>query len=256
MRRLLFHLALLLPFSSVNAANFIDLLQQDTRIVLTAPSDWDAHDLRDVGTATAMVLGTALLLDQPLRDFMRKQDQNSRFWLEVEKFGREYALLTIAALYAGGAAGNDNMLAAAEDCVIASLIASGIITVSIKTLVGRARPLENKDVFYSRPFSNPNSSFPSGHAAQAYALAAVLAEHYPEPWQQASFYGIATLAALARPYHDKHYASDLVASAFISIWTAQKIVRINRELRQQDKSATLLPAPHPKGAAMYLIWRF
>ena len=185
---------------------------------------------------------------------MRKQNQNSRFWLEVEKFGREYAALTVAGLYAGGLAGDNKMLAAAQDSLISSILASGIIVTGLKTVVGRARPMANQGVFYSKPFSDPNSSFPSGHSAQAFAVAAVLAEHYDETWQQAGFYSIASLAALARPYHDKHFASDIVASAFISIWTAKRVVRMNRTLR--DKGVMLLPSLMPDGAALNLVWQF
>jgi hypothetical protein len=252
-RLFLLSLLSLLPPAAA-AEDFFDLLWQDSRSVITAPVHWNTRDWQEVGTATATVLGTALVIDRPLRDFMRKQDQDSRFWLEVEKFGREYALLTMAGLYAGGLAGDDKAMSAAQDSLITSIIASGVISVGIKTTVGRARPLENKDVFYSKPFSDPNSSFPSGHAAQAFSVAAVLAEYYDEPWQQASFYGVATLASLARPYHDKHYASDLVASAFISIWTAKRVVHMNRELRLRE--VMVLPTPLPGGGALHLVWRF
>lgn len=233
---------------------FVTLLKQDASDILSAPAHWDKQDWQDVGMATATVVGTALIIDRPLRDFMRKQDQGNRFWLEVEKFGREYAALTMAGLYIGGLAGDDKMLAAAQDSLITSIIASGIIVTGIKTTVGRARPMADQGVFYSRPFTDPNSSFPSGHSAQAFAVAAVLAEHYDETWQQASFYGIASLAALARPYHDKHFASDIIASAFISIWTAKRVVRTNRTLR--DKEVMLLPTMTPDGAALNLVWRF
>lgn len=255
MRALLCILSLLcLPQQAAADEGFLDLLWQDSRSVFTAPARWDRQDWQDVGMATATVLGTALVIDRPLRDTMRKQDQGNRFWLEVEKFGREYALLTMAGLYAGGLAGDDKAMAAAQDSLITSIIASGVIVTGIKTAVGRARPLDNKGIYYSQPFTDPNSSFPSGHAAQAFSVAAVLAEYYDEPWQQASFYGVATLAALARPYHDKHYASDLVASAFISIWTAKHVVRMNRDLRQHE--VLVLPTPLPDGAALHLVWRF
>jgi len=252
-------LACLLSIASLaaiagNQNDFCDLLQRDATDVFTAPARWAAQDWQDVGLATATVLGTALVIDRPLRDFMRKQDQGDRFWLEVEKFGREYAALTMLGLYAGGLAGDDKMLAAAQDSLITSIIASGIIVTGLKTAVGRARPVADKGMYYSKPFSDPNSSFPSGHSAQAFAVATVLAEHYDETWQQASFYSIATLAALARPYHDKHFASDIVASAFISIWTAKRVVRMNRNLRQHD--VLVLPSLTPEGAALNLVWHF
>ncbi|OHC87992.1 MAG: hypothetical protein A3J87_02995 [Sideroxydans sp. RIFOXYB12_FULL_59_6] len=252
-------LACLFLISSFAAAaedqpDFCDLLQQDAKAIFSAPAHWDSQDWQDVGIATATVFGTALIIDRPLRDYMRKRDQGNRFWLEAEKFGREYAALTMAGLYVGGLAGDDKMLAAAQDSLITSIIASGIIVTGIKTSVGRARPMANKGVFYSKPFSDPNSSFPSGHSAQAFAVAAVLAEHYDETWQQVSFYSVASLAALARPYHDKHFASDIVASAFISIWTAQRVVRMNREFRQRE--VVLLPSLTPDGAALNLVWRF
>ncbi|MDD2701838.1 MAG: phosphatase PAP2 family protein [Sideroxydans sp.] len=241
-------------FSAAAESDFCDLLKQDAQDIFSAPAHWDRQDWQDIGIATATVIGTALIIDRPLRDTMRKQDQGSRFWLEVEKFGREYAALTMAGLYVGGLAGDDKMLAAAQDSVITSIIASGIIVTGIKTAVGRARPMANKGVFDSHPLTDPNSSFPSGHSAQAFAVAAVLAEHYNETWQQASFYGVASLAALARPYHDKHFASDIVASAFISIWTAKRVVRMNKGLR--DKQVMLLPSLTQDGAALNLVWRF
>ncbi|MBU1447596.1 MAG: phosphatase PAP2 family protein [Gammaproteobacteria bacterium] len=249
--------ACFLLISSLSAAaesDFCDLLKQDAQDIFGAPAHWGKQDWQDVSIATAAVFGTALVIDRPLRDFMRKQDQGSRFWLEVEKFGREYAALTMVGLYAGGLAGDDKMLAAAQDSLITSIIASGIIVTSLKTAVGRARPMADKGVYYSKPFTDPNSSFPSGHSAQAFAVAAVLSEHYDETWQQATFYGVASLAALARPYHDKHFASDIVASAFISVWTAKRVVSMNRELRQRE--VMLLPSLTPDGAALNLVWRF
>jgi len=256
LRAFLACLLLLTPFTALadRQPDFCDLLQQDAKDTFGAPAHWDKQDWQDVGMATATVLGTALIIDRPLRDFMRKQDQGSRFWLQAEKFGREYAALTMAGLYIGGLAGDDKMLAAAQDSLITSIIASGIIVTGIKTAVGRARPMANKGMLYSKPFSDPNSSFPSGHSAQAFAVAAVLAEHYDETWQQVSFYSIASLAALARPYHDKHFASDIVASAFISIWTAKRVVHMNRELRQHE--VMLLPSLTPDGTALNLVWRF
>ena len=85
-------------------------------------------------------------------------------------------------IYLAGLAGNDTADEVAQDGLAASLIASGLITPSIKLLVGRSRPRANEGIANFKPFSDPNASFPSGHTTEAFALASVIANHYDERW--------------------------------------------------------------------------
>jgi membrane-associated phospholipid phosphatase len=67
-----------------------------------------------------------------------------------------------------------------------------------------------------RPDHSNNVSFPSGHAAGAFAVATVLTSHYG--WKAAipAYIG-ATYVAAARVHDNKHYLSDVTFGAAMGI---------------------------------------
>ncbi len=75
----------------------------------------------------------------------------------------------------------------------------------------RSRPEDSDDPFR---FRFGRDSFPSSHASQAFAVAAVLADRYEQP-VGAIAYGLAGLVALSRLVEDKHWASDVAAGAVL-----------------------------------------
>jgi undecaprenyl-diphosphatase len=77
-----------------------------------------------------------------------------------------------------------------------------------------------------------NSSFPSSHAANAFAIAAVLARR----WRRAAIpaWLAASVVAFSRVYLDRHWLSDVIgalALALAGAWAAAWIVRWWRERR-------------------------
>ena len=114
-------------------------------------------------------------------------------------------------------------------CVLATA-ASGILSQIIKNLVGRPRPRMNLPVhFLNGPSLDSDfHSFPSGHTATSFALAAVLAWRFPRfGWL---FYLLAALVGYGRVLSGSHHLSDVVAGAFVGImaglplavWTMNK----------------------------------
>ena len=73
-----------------------------------------------------------------------------------------------------------------------------------------------------------NSSFPSGHTTQAFALASVISGHYDDAWVKYSSYTVAGLVGIARSYHDAHFASDVLAGALVGTLVGQSVVEHNR----------------------------
>ena len=106
----------------------------------------------------------------------------------------------------------------------ATIIASGLITPTLKYSIGRLRPAQTSDTFAFRPFSG-HQSFPSGHATQAFAVATVVSSHYSEWWQQCLAYGSATLVDIARVQQNAHFASDVVVGSAIGWAVGRAIVR-------------------------------
>ncbi len=89
--------------------------------------------------------------------------------------------------------------------------ASAVITYGLKNLVNRDRP--------EGPTERSNSSFPSGHATGAFALATVFSHHYPK--LSIPLYTAAAGVAVSRIYLGRHYPSDVLAGAIVGFGTAK-----------------------------------
>ena len=98
---------------------------------------------------------------------------------------------------------------------------------ALKFVTGRSRPRKNLGTSDFHPF-NGGASFPSGHTAAAFALAATIAEHEDRAWIKGLAYGVASLVGYARIDHDAHFASDVTAGAFIGVGVAKRVARLNR----------------------------
>lgn len=98
-----------------------------------------------------------------------------------------------------------------------SIATSGIITNIIKQFVGRGRPklFTEQGAFGLDPFefNYDYSSFPSGHATTAGALAVVIAVIAPR-WRKAAFIACG-LIAISRVVVGAHYPSDIVAGFMV-----------------------------------------
>ena len=99
-------------------------------------------------------------------------------------------------------------------------------------------------VLRERPDGSNNQSFPSGHSAGGFALAAVLTRHYG--WKAAipSFLG-ATYIGAARIHDNKHHLSDVVFGAALGFAGARTVTLGNGRY-----GAVIRPVPVRRGAAV------
>jgi membrane-associated phospholipid phosphatase len=117
------------------------------------------------------------------------------------------------------------------DWAHAYLINAGYTTL-LKEVVRRERPNGEDDL-----------SFPSGHASNAFALAAVAERHYG--WKAGvPAYALAGLVAVSRLQRNKHYLSDVLAGATLGYIVGRTVVRVNsRPLDAPQGGARLSLAP-------------
>ena len=256
-RLFLFGLLALCFTHKVSAAelSYPEILIDDVKHVVTAPARWDDAEWHQAGWASLAVVSTALFIDRPLRDEMRRHTGDNAFLTQAEHFGAEYAAGVVGGFYlVGTLTDNENSRQVAQDSLSASLIASGIITPTIKLVTGRSRPRDETGVYHFKPFSNGNSSFPSGHTTEAFALASVVANHYEETWVTCTSYSIASLVGLARTYHRAHFASDVLAGAMIGTLVGKSVVAHNADLR--SGKLVLLPELGPSLIGIRIAGRF
>ncbi|MBC7348388.1 MAG: phosphatase PAP2 family protein [Candidatus Aminicenantes bacterium] len=105
-----------------------------------------------------------------------------------------------------------------------SLLLTEILVQVGKTGLGRARPYTGEGAFSFHPlnFREKWNSFPSGHSAAAWALAATISERVDNPYLEALLYTFATGVSLSRILLDKHFASDVLAGSVIGYFVGKK----------------------------------
>lgn len=238
--------------------SYPEILVDDVKHVLTAPTRWQEQEWQNLGLAAIGVIGVAAIIDRPVRDEMRRHAPNNYgFMLKVERFGAEYSMGVLGGFYLAGVIGNETAAEVARDGLAASIIASGIVTPTIKFITGRARPRENAGIAKFHPFSigySSNSSFPSGHTTQAFALASVIANHYEETWVTCASYSVAGLVGIARSYHDAHFASDVLAGALIGTLVGKSVVAHNKP--RHARNVVVLPEITPGSVGVRLTGSF
>jgi membrane-associated phospholipid phosphatase len=99
-----------------------------------------------------------------------------------------------------------------------------LLAMIVKRLTGRVRPArENAGRFLGPSWKHANyrESFPSSHSANAIAMSAVLAMHYPAA--APTFWTLAIACALLRYVLDAHWPSDVlggIALGYLAAWLA------------------------------------
>ncbi|HEX4824123.1 MAG TPA: phosphatase PAP2 family protein [Candidatus Polarisedimenticolaceae bacterium] len=235
---------------------FFHLLGHDFVRVFTAPARWEK---KDWWYAAAGVAGVGLLfvVDDNIRATVIHHDD--RFQDDVastvQPLGTWASFIVIGGFTFGGlAAHDDKAYGAGIDALSASAISGLVIVPVMKKVIGRFRPNAGYGPYHFEPFKH-GPSFPSGHAAQAFTVASVIATEYPNRWVKFGCYFPASLVLFARVRHDAHWASDVVAGALIGYGTGREVARTNLAEREGRPKVRLVPTVTPRGPAIMLAVR-
>jgi membrane-associated phospholipid phosphatase len=204
--------------------------------VRAMPSPWPAFRWRvqqSVSTSPTlpqwakggMLAGGAVLagvaLDKPADRFVsRHQDARA-----LETLGNVGKAMPVALAAGAGAAVafGDSRMQNMGIISLQSIAASAGVSMVTKRVVGRARPSEELGT-WSRTGDRSNASFPSNHAAVAFAAVTPFAQEYDAPW----LYGLAAVGSMGRVAERQHWVSDVVGGAVVGyaigswLWQAQR----------------------------------
>jgi len=174
--------------------------------------------------------GVASIFDEDVADWIA--DPGHSFGNSLEDGAAPAAVgAVVAVLFATGRAVDaPRYRAVTYDWVHAFLINAGYTTL-LKEVVHRERPNGEDDL-----------AFPSGHASNAFALAAVAERHYG--WKGGvPAYTLASLVAVSRLQRNKHYLSDVMAGATLGYIVGRTVVRVNGRPLDSLRGARLSLSP-------------
>jgi membrane-associated phospholipid phosphatase len=162
-----------------------------------------------------------------------------------------------AGLYAAGRLTRMPRLASGALHMTEAVLLAASITGLGKGISGRALPSVNdsnpQNFQFGRGFHDGNGpfvSFPSGHAAASFAMAAALTSE-ADQWRPGLgriigpiAYGSAGLVGLARMYQNDHWASDLPLAMAIGTWSGLTVVaRSHPKYVKRSDIRTSVPDP-------------
>lgn len=195
--------------TSVFDRPYLAMFQNDAEHVSGSFSSGEAWNPLLLGVGATIL---SSLLDKPADRWVQKHSGGSTS-KSIAKVGNAlpFAGAALSGLFALDS-GNDRLSGTAVTALQAGALAA-LAGEGGKFLVGRSRPfLENgSSDFHPLKSGNGNSSFPSLHAAVAWAVATPYAKEYEMPW----LYGVAALTNVARVADRKHWVSDTVGGALV-----------------------------------------
>jgi len=236
--------------------NYLGLtLWDDAKTIALAPLE--IGKVRDVTPEQLLIaalavgsVGGMIALDSRIRDRARGIDDGAALALERAGFG----LLGggLAALYGAGLWMDDEQK---RHAALTGLESTGVawgVAGLIKVAFGRERPDSGKGPV---AWFQGGRSFVSADTTPAFALAEAVAAGFDHRWEvTVPAYIAATAVGVGRMGRDRHWASDVLASAFLGIGTTKlfNYIHHTREQAASEISVAPLLAPHEIGLRVHV----
>jgi membrane-associated phospholipid phosphatase len=204
----------------------------DVKSMALAPLHWTKAEWARFaeGAGTVAVL---MIADKPVDDFVLRHRADRLSRIATPWGGQRAVDLSILMIGSGLALHDENLLGAGRDAFESEIWAGAVVTPLIKRVGGRARPFLGEGAHSFRPEQGHRgeySSFPSGHATNAFATATAIGEHYDGAVPYIA-YAVATAVSYSRVNDRVHWPSDVVAGALIGRAVAKSVVFHNRRAR-------------------------
>lgn len=229
---------------------------------------------RDLAATGIAIVGTAAVSGFDLRvaHWARSagvQGDSSRRELvgDLTRVNETPLMLAALATYGAGRLAGSHTTADVGLHTLEALVLTTSVSQVVRGVLGRTRPRESlEDPFRFKPGTGftgfETRSFPSLHTAAAFATATALVgeirERRPGAVKVAAplLYTAAMVPGLTRVYLDQHWASDVVAGAFVGAFLGSRVVSYAHSHRRTALDRALLgvsAAPDRRGGVMLVV---
>ena len=207
--------------------------------------------------AIPVLLILLLIIDNPVRGliitYVKTPYLNDIMgWLSYFGKGWIQGLFSLFLMCIGFLFKKNSRMAEAGKRGLYSVTIAGILIQVIKHLIGRPRPkvLDAVGFTLGPSFAAGFDSFPSGHAASAFAFASSLTVFYPG--MRYPLYIYAALVSFSRIYVGAHFPSDVFAGIVLGLWVG----RIVTTRRWEDIKISMKRYAAPLGIIALSIFLF
>jgi len=230
---------------------FLRNFKNDFISVCKSPARWKKKDY----LVFSAVLGTGAILylfDEDIYSWLqeKKNPSSEDFSNIISTFGNGFFLGgVITSLYSIGEFTNKPSLRKTALLSMESWLTSGAVVLSLKFLIGRARPYTREGSTKFQPFSSSSShySLPSGHATSVFAVASVIAGQSDSKFVDILVYSLASMAAVSRVHDRKHWPSDVFIGSVLGYAVGKAICRLNSSRGKNRLNVGLQLSPYRQG---------
>jgi membrane-associated phospholipid phosphatase len=228
----------------------------DTRDIAISPYRWNKYQWIAV-SGVVVLTGVFFTQDANIQKVVQK-NQNP-FMDNASKYGLErlgsglYSLPAMGLLYGIGAIVKDDKARYTALKGVEGFILANVFDNLMKQITQRHRPYTdsppNPDIWKGPFHLTINSSFPSGHSTNIFAVATVLATAYSKTiWVPIVCYTLAGLTAASRVYQNDHWFSDVFVGSALGFAIGRTI------MNNHIKKLKVLPISHV-GSGVMLVYQ-
>ena len=211
------------------------------------PTKWDGGDWLRLG-----VMGGATFLtmqvDQPIRDAVLRDNRKYFYSVPIEGARMYGELYSPVVFFIGFAAhsliANDMSTRKIAYEIGQASLYTGAIVLTMKSIIGRARPHDNLGRATYHPFTLMGDDFhslPGGHTATAFVISTVLSRNVEPTWLKVLVYLPAILTPISRVYQDMHWTSDNVLGGAIGFFIATWVVDVHERNDSRVHVSSIFP---------------
>ena len=195
-------------------------MAKDQRGIMTSPMRIEKHDLKWLLPGAALV-GTAFALDRTALQSVSTDSTRVNDYRRASNLTGIYIPVAAAgtALFAGTVR-HDEHLRETGALAMTAMADTQLLTSFLKFASDRARPqatglTSQSGSFWPAGHLSSADSFPSGHTANAFAVAHVIADEYPGWKVKLAVYGLAAATGFERIQGREHFPSDVLVGGAI-----------------------------------------